>query len=215
MGTVRAVAKMGYQGVEFCSPYFAWTEQQAKDVHKLLDEVGMKCFSTHNDMKSFDPVNTQKAIDLNSIIGSKYIVMASPGIPKRSTGGRRSTDKLNAGNDAFKKSGINAGYHNHQTEFKPLEGKRPIEVIAANTAKDVMLQFDVGTCIEAGSDPVSWINQNPGASVRCTARTIHRKLERATRSCSAKARRTGRRFSKPPRIRVASSTTSSNRKAAP
>ena len=57
---------------------------------------------------------------------------------------------------------MNAGYHNHQTEFKPLEGKRPIEVIAANTAKDVMLQFDVGTCIEAGSDPVAWINQNPG-----------------------------------------------------
>jgi len=162
MGLVRAVAKMGYQGVEFYSPYFAWTEQQAKDVRKLLDEVGMKCFSTHNDMKSFDPANTQKAIDLNTIIGSKYIVMASAGNPKTLDGWKTVADKLNAGNDAFKKSGMNAGYHNHQTEFKPLEGKRPIEVIAANTAKDVMLQFDVGTCIEAGSDPVAWINQNPG-----------------------------------------------------
>ena len=206
---------MGYQGVEFYSPYFAWTEQQAKDVHKLLDEVGMKCFSTHNDMKSFDAVNTQKAIDLNSIIGSKYIVMASAGNPKTLDGWKTVADKLNAGNDAFKKSGMNAGYHNHQTEFKPLEGKRPIEVIAANTAKDVMLQFDVGTCIEAGSDPVAWINQNPGASVRCTARTIHRRLERATRSCSAKAPRTGKISSKPPRRRVASSTTSSNRRAVP
>src|SRR5204862_6269877 len=28
--------------------------------------------------------------------------------------------------------------------------------------KDFMLQLDVGTCMEARSDPVAWINQNPG-----------------------------------------------------
>ena len=47
-------------------------------------------------------------------------------------------------------------------EFTPIEGKRPIEVLAANTGKDVMLQLDVGTCIEAGSDPVAWVEANPG-----------------------------------------------------
>jgi sugar phosphate isomerase/epimerase len=26
----------------------------------------------------------------------------------------------------------------------------------------VMLQFDVGTCVEVGSDPVAWIKANPG-----------------------------------------------------
>jgi sugar phosphate isomerase/epimerase len=40
--------------------------------------------------------------------------------------------------------------------------ERPIDVIAKNTHKDVMLQFDVGTCVEAGSDPVAWIEANPG-----------------------------------------------------
>ena len=25
-----------------------------------------------------------------------------------------------------------------------------------------MLQFDVGTCLEAGADPIAWINANPG-----------------------------------------------------
>src|SRR5215212_5757434 len=48
MGTVRAVAKMGYQGVEFYSPYFDWKVDYAKEIRKLLDDVGMKCFSTHN-----------------------------------------------------------------------------------------------------------------------------------------------------------------------
>ena len=64
--------------------------------------------------------------------------------------------------EKLRPAGLRAGYHNHQTEFKPLDGKRPIEVIAANTPKDVMLQLDVGTCVEVGSDPVAWINANPG-----------------------------------------------------
>src|SRR5205807_7997780 len=43
-----------------------------------------------------------------------------------------------------------------------VDGKRPIGGLAANTPKDVMLQLDVGTCVEVGSDPVAWINANPG-----------------------------------------------------
>jgi sugar phosphate isomerase/epimerase len=42
-----------------------------------------------------------------------------------------------------------------------LDGKMPMEILAANTEKDVTLQLDVGTCLEAGVDPVAWINQNP------------------------------------------------------
>ena len=45
-GTVRAVAAMGYRGLEFYAPYFAWTEPQAKDMRKLLDELEIRCFST-------------------------------------------------------------------------------------------------------------------------------------------------------------------------
>ena len=64
---------------------------------------------------------------------------------------------------------MRGGYHNHQTEFRPIDGKRPMEVIAANTPKDFMLQLDVGTCVEVGSDPVAWIKTNPGRikSIHC------------------------------------------------
>src|SRR3977135_1044294 len=47
--TLRAVAQMGYEGVEFYAPYFEWTENQTKATRKLLDDLGMRCFSTHND----------------------------------------------------------------------------------------------------------------------------------------------------------------------
>src|SRR5215813_3885628 len=49
MGTVKAVGQMGYQCVEFYAPYFDWTEAQTKDVRKLMDDLGVRCYSTHND----------------------------------------------------------------------------------------------------------------------------------------------------------------------
>lgn len=164
--TVRAVAKIGYPGVEFYGPYFDWTTAYAKDVRKLLDDLNIRCYSTHNAAKSFDPANIDHAIELNRIIGSKYIVMASAGKVQGLDGWKQVAERLNQGAEKMKPAGLAAGFHNHATEFKPIEGKRPMEVLAANTGKDVMLQLDVGTCVEAGSDPVAWIKQNPGR-IKC------------------------------------------------
>ncbi|MCX6625166.1 MAG: sugar phosphate isomerase/epimerase [Acidobacteria bacterium] len=157
-------------GLELYSvPYFDWTPERAKEIRKLLDDLGIRCFSTHNGSASYAPENLAKAIELNQILGSKIIVMASSGRVEGLDGWKAVADKLNAGAEKMKAAGISAGYHNHQTEFKPLGGTRPIEVLAKNTTKDVVLQLDVGTVLEAGSDPVAWIQQNPGRirSIHC------------------------------------------------
>ncbi|HEY2013975.1 MAG TPA: sugar phosphate isomerase/epimerase [Bryobacteraceae bacterium] len=162
-GTVTAVAKMGYEVVEFFSPYFDWTPDHAKEVKKLMDDLGIRCNSTHNGPNAFTGDGIAKAIELNHALGVKYIVMASAGKMEPGLDGwRKVSDTLTQACEKFKAAGLRGGYHNHQAEFKPLDGKRPIEVIAANTPKDFMLQLDVGTCVEVGSDPVAWIKANPG-----------------------------------------------------
>ena len=162
MGTVRAVAKMGYEGVEFFAPYFEWTPAYAKEVRKLLDDLGIRCFSTHNSARSFDPESLPHAIEINQIIGSKFIVMASAGKVENLDGWKKVAERLNQGAEKMKPAGLRAGFHNHETEIKPVDGKLPLEVLAANTGKDVALQLDVGPCIELGFDPVAWIDRNPG-----------------------------------------------------
>ena len=84
-------------------------------------------------------------------------------------GWKRVAELLNTANDTLKSHGLHAGYHNHELEWKPIGGQKPIEVLAANTDKSIMLQLDVGTCLAAGNDPVAWINQNPGRirSIHC------------------------------------------------
>jgi sugar phosphate isomerase/epimerase len=161
-GTVRSVAKMGYECVEFYAPYFEWSESQTKQMRKLLDDLGVRCFSTHNDERYFSRENIHRARDLNLILGSKYVVMASSQPKPGLDGWKAVTDELNSAADQLEASGLKPGYHNHQPEFTLVEGTRPIEILAKNTKLSVMFQLDVGTCVEAGSDPVAWIRSNPG-----------------------------------------------------
>lgn len=161
-GTVRAVAQMGYQCVEFYAPYFEWSEGQAKQMRKLLDDLGVRCYSTHNDEKYFSAENINRARDLNLLLGTKYMVQAYSD-PKPSLDDWKAVaDRLNSAADALQSSGLKPGYHNHDAEWKPINGVRPMEVLAKNTTSSIMLQLDVGTCIEGGSDPAAWIRANPG-----------------------------------------------------
>src|SRR5437764_13550648 len=161
-GTVRAVAQLGYQCVEFYAPYFDWSESQTKQMRKLLDDLGVRCYSTHNEEKFFSPENINRARDMNLILGTKYMVQSWSDPKTNIEAWKAVADNLNSAADILGPSGIIPGYHNHDAEWKPINGVRPMEVIAKNTKPSIMLQLDVGTCLEAGADPVAWIQANPG-----------------------------------------------------
>lgn len=161
--TLRGVGKMGYECVEFFSPYYDWTTNHAKEVRKLLDDLGMKCYSTHNGSKSFSSDGLSKAMEFNQILGAKYVVLASPGKVNSVDDWKRVADMLNKGNAKLESEGLHAGYHNHIDEWKPIDGQASaMQILADNTDKSVMLQLDVGHCVAAGADPIAWIESHPG-----------------------------------------------------
>lgn len=162
MGTLEAVAKMGYECVEFFAPYYEWTPEYAKQIRKQLDDLKLRCYSTHNGPQSFTPDGLGKAIDLNKILGTRYIVLSSAGNISTIDGWKKVADTLNQANHTMSSHGLHAGYHNHDLEWKPIDGQRPMDILAKNTDKSIMLQLDVGTCVEAGADPIAWVNSNPG-----------------------------------------------------
>lgn len=168
-GTVRTVAQMGYECVEFYAPYFEWTESETKQMKKLMDDLGIRCFSTHNDADFLTAENLGRVRDRNLILGSKYVVQSSSEETSTLDDWKAVADRLNVVDDKLEGAGLHAGYHNHQPEFTPIRGQRPMEVLAKNTKPSIMLQLDVGTCLEVGSDPVAWIRANPGRihSIHC------------------------------------------------
>lgn len=161
-GTVRAVAQMGYEGVEFFAPYFQWTPDYARQVRTLLDELKIRCFSTHNGPPSFTAEGLPKAIELNQILGSRYIVMASAGRVDGLDGWKKVTETLAAAAERLRPLGLHAGFHNHGAEWPPVDGQRPMDVIAAGTPKDFALQLDTGPCFQLGVDAVAFIRANAG-----------------------------------------------------
>ncbi|HVZ65848.1 MAG TPA: sugar phosphate isomerase/epimerase [Lacunisphaera sp.] len=172
-GTLRQVAGMGYQVVEFYAPYFDWTMPYAKDVRRQLDDLGLRCLSTHNHIGALTPgAGIEKAIELGQILGTHFVVLASsPREIQTADDWKRFAGQLAEATGQLKPHGLSAGYHNHQAEWKVLEGgQRILEIIANNTPPEFMLQLDVGTCMEAGQDPVAWIKAHPGR-----IRSIHLK----------------------------------------
>jgi len=168
-GTVRTVAKMGYEVVEFYAPYYDWTEAQTKSMRKLMDDLGIRCLSTHNAEEFISAEKISRTRDMNLILGCKYVVQSSTNDKTKLDEWKPVADGLNEAAEKLEPAGLRVGYHNHQPEFTPIDGKRPMEILAANTKPTVMLQLDVGTCLEVGSDPVAWIKANPGRihSIHC------------------------------------------------
>ncbi|MBM3458085.1 MAG: TIM barrel protein, partial [Armatimonadetes bacterium] len=108
MGTVRAVAKMGYEVVEFYSPYYQWTTEYAREVRRLLDELHVRCLSTHNSRAALEATGLPKAIELNQIPGSTSIVMASPGRISAREDWKRVAEILSSAAEALKPLGMRA-----------------------------------------------------------------------------------------------------------
>ena len=107
IATVRAVAGMGYQCVEFYAPYYDWTPEYAKEMKKVMDDIGIHCYSTHNGPKSFTAEGMPQAIELNKILGSRNI-SSSPAPEDRRVldGWKRCAETLNHAAEHFKPDGL-------------------------------------------------------------------------------------------------------------
>ena len=174
-GTLSALAKMGYQVVEMWTPYLEWSAQHAKDMRKIMDDLGMRCRSTHNNGPSFTAEGLPKAIELNHIIGSRDLIVSGNGMGEAMgqtgvsagkittiEGWKKIAGQLTSVSKKLQPAGLRIGYHNHPAEFLPIDGKLPMDVIAADTPKEVMLQLCVGACVGSHADPVAFIKTNPG-----------------------------------------------------
>ena len=129
--TLKTVAGFGYEVVEFYSPYFKWTPIYAKEVRAQMDDLGLRCYSTHNGFESFSSEeNLAHAIELNQILGTHYIVLASAPETKGVDGWKKLGERLTKTVEELKPHGLGAGYHNHQAEWAKLEnGQSILEVL--------------------------------------------------------------------------------------
>jgi sugar phosphate isomerase/epimerase len=167
-GTVEAVAKMGYAGVEFAGYY----DRSAENLRKMLDDNGLKCCGTHTSIDTLLGDNLSKTIEFNKTLGNKYLIV--PGLPGKYRESRQAwldTAKLfNELAEKVKPYGMLVGYHNHSVEFQAMDGELPWDTFYGNTTKDVVMQLDIGNAMHGGADPLPYLYKYPERAL-----TVHLK----------------------------------------
>ena len=162
-GTLAQVAKIGYNEVEFAG-YFDHTP---KEVRAILDQNHLQAPSAHVDFALLG-ADWEKTLDAAHIVGHKILVC--PWIPdeiRNAPGGwQQAADTLNHAGEISHKAGIQLAYHNHNFEFHEVNGKKPYDTLLAKTdAALVKMEIDLFWMILAGSDPVAYMEKNPGRVV--------------------------------------------------
>ena len=165
-GVLEAVAKMGYDGVEFAG----WYGHTATEIKKMLDANGLKCCGSHTGIQTLLGDELAKTIAFNQEIGNKFLIV--PGLSSEYNGSKeawlRTAGIMNDIADKLEPLGMYTGYHNHHTEFQPLDGELPWDTFFGNTKKRVVMQFDVGNAGHGGSDAAPFLKAYPGRAL-----TVH------------------------------------------
>jgi len=106
--------------------------------------------------------NMQELVDEAASGGLEYLVCANA--PTETLEDlKKSIETLNKTGEAAKKAGIQFCYHNHDMEFKDVEGKIPYELLLSETdANNVKMELDLCWVTKAGKDPVELFKANPG-----------------------------------------------------
>ncbi len=165
---IEAVAKMGYEGVEFAG-YYGY---KAPELKKMLDANGLKCCGTHTGLGSLLGDNLKRTVEFHKTLENPFLIV--PGMPgkyrKSAEGWKEAAGVFNEVAARLKPQGMYCGYHNHSHEFKPLDGTTAWDIFFGNTVKDVVMQLDTGNCMGGKGDPVAYLKKYPGRAL-----TLHLK----------------------------------------
>jgi sugar phosphate isomerase/epimerase len=186
-GTLQQIADTGYKNIESAfSRKGGFYGLKSKEFASLLKDMGMTWKSHHAIGAPFKlpanaklPVgadgkpiaippmknlrdNYQEIIDALAEAGVPYLVCASTPIESLDEI-KASIAVLNKSAEAAKKAGLGFAYHNHDREFKTVDGVVPYELFLSETDKDlVKMELDVAWSIKGGANPISLFQKHPG-----------------------------------------------------
>ena len=159
-GTLRSVADIGYDEVEFAGYY----DRSPEEVRGLLDELGLAAPSTHVPLSALRD-DLDGVIQTAQSVGHEYVVC--PWLPDEERGSiegyRQLAQLFNDVGRQLQAENLQFGYHNHAFEFEPIDGQRPYDVLLeATDPAHVTMELDLYWIVEAGHDPLTYFEQYPG-----------------------------------------------------
>jgi sugar phosphate isomerase/epimerase len=153
-GTLRAIARMGYDGVE----PFALHGHAAEDVAGWLRDLGLEACSRHVGLDALEDLDSAAAEAAALGVGRLVVSWVDPEIVRGEP--EALADRIADAAALVDERGLSLGYHNHDAEVLPLGGGGAfLELLLA---RNVFLEPDLGWAWWAGSDPVALLERARG-----------------------------------------------------
>jgi len=166
LGTIRRVAELGYEAVEFAGFFGASPE----DVRKVLEETGLHAPSAHIGLQwSESPDRMWEAfaeqVAFTKAVGLQYVVAPWAPMPENPhvEDVNRLAGMLKQASELVRAEGMTYGYHNHDFELKKVDGTPVIDrLLEQLTPEELIAEFDLGWVHVGGAEPVDYITRYAG-----------------------------------------------------
>lgn len=180
-GTLDRVAEIGYNFLEAAG--YAdrkFHGQTPSEFRKMIESRGMQLLSSHN---SLNTQNLEEVVDAAAEAGLQYLVIPSLPYNQLSSldGLKKATDFMNMAGDKCREFGMKLGFHNHWSEFEPVEGELPYDFFLNNTDADlVVFEMDLAWITRSGNNPVKYFKKYPGRFELLHVKDLSESMEDAT-----------------------------------
>jgi len=157
---LAAVKEMGYDGAELAGLY----GYSAEKIKSFADGAGLCLISAHVPFADL-VANTEKEIENALTLGLEYVAVPYMTEEYRPTFPRffEAVDAIRSLGEKFKAAGITLLYHNHDFEFKKVDGVYGLDYIYSHVSPE-LLKTEIDTCWVnvAGEDPSAYVRKYAG-----------------------------------------------------
>jgi sugar phosphate isomerase/epimerase len=159
--TLRRIAEIGYQEVEFAS----YGNLSARELAALLDELGLRAAGSHVGLRLLEQ-DLEREVDYCLRIGAPSLAIPTLTPQWRSTtaeGYRALARYLNEIGRRCRERGLTLVYHNHDFDFLQDEGIYLLDILLAESDPAYLqLELDCGWAASCGLDASAYLRKYAG-----------------------------------------------------
>src|SRR5947209_16153578 len=157
-GTLRAIAAMGYDGVQHSGGAGIVPPPL---MQRITGETGLVMVGTHAQLPALETA-LEDEVDYCRQLNVRHVAIAWTS-PEEHGDVLRLAERMNAVGRQLHDRGITLSYHNHAAEFAPSGDTTVLDALLARTDPDwVMLELDVAWAAVANEDPVAYLRRYAG-----------------------------------------------------
>ena len=169
-GTIKAIADMGFDGVEFAGDFGPF-EGKPKELKAWLKKQGLEVSGAHVAADALEGDKLDETASFYRDLGTPFLIIPMDNRAFDKDKVAEFADWLTTLSGKMMRYDMQIGYHNHAQEWEAFKDSTFYEYIAQNTPFDVVLQQDVGWTMSAGKDPKAFLKAYP-----CRTLTTHFKV---------------------------------------